>query len=169
MTLTDFLVLLVSLMVFRPQPKTGLPPKKRRKPIPTRARRSRRDNPFKSQYRRHTEEQSSAWANEKRAENIAKQSDARDACCAALRASGIRHRIEEVICAYGNFYFADVWLPDHKVWFECDGAGHKAQKDYDHGRDEDIAAVTGFRVIRRWNGWYLRPGLQERILIELGR
>jgi hypothetical protein len=37
------------------------------------------------------------------------------------------------------------------------------------GRDEDIAAVTGFRVIRKFNDWYTKPGLKERILYELGR
>jgi hypothetical protein len=37
------------------------------------------------------------------------------------------------------------------------------------GRDEDITAATGFRMIRHGNSWNTKSGLRDRILIELGK
>ena len=130
---------------------------------------SRRDNPFKAHLARYPFETKEAWARRAQAQNMAFPSDARDALCVALRGLGIPCRIEEKIVVYGRTYFADVWCYEHRVWFECDGFHHKAQRSKDQGRDEDIAAATGFRVIRKFNSWYTKPGLQQRILIELGR
>ena len=143
--------------------------KSKAKRIPSRAVPKRRDNPFKAQYRRYPNERSDEWARKAAAENVARKSEARAALCATLRGLGIPFKIEERLNVYGHIYFADVWCHQHRIWFECDGAGHHNQKAYDRGRDEDIAAVTGFRVCRRWNSWYLKPGLSQRILIELGK
>lgn len=130
---------------------------------------SRRDNVFKQHLKRYPFETTENWCKRAAVQNAECKSDAGDALCAALRGLGIRFRIEERVTVHGRNYFCDVWLLDLPWWFECDGAQHKATRLKDMGRDEDIAAATGRRVCRQWNAWYLRPGLQERILIEIGR
>jgi very-short-patch-repair endonuclease len=130
---------------------------------------SRRDNPFKQHLARYPFETRESWAKRAQAQNLAFPSDARDALCAALRGLGIPFRPEEKIVVHGRTYFADVWCYKHRIWWECDGAHHRKQRLKDLGRDEDIAYATGFRVIRRFNHWYTKPGLSDRILIEIGR
>jgi hypothetical protein len=87
------------------------------------------------------------------------KSEARDACCALLNGLGLHRQIEKRLVIYGRIHFPKIWLLNRLPWFECDGDGHKYQKDYGRVRDENIAAVTGYRVCCRWNSWYLKLDL----------
>jgi very-short-patch-repair endonuclease len=85
----------------------------------------------------------------------------------ALRSLGIDHRREEKVVAFGNTYFIDVWCPAIYVALECDGSWHRQTKDRDRGRDSDISRTLNCIVIRRWNKWYLKDNLQQRLLAAI--
>lgn len=147
MTLTDFIVLLVSLMVFRPQPKKGLPPKKRRKSIARKSRFKLYDHPGKT-YRLEPTENIRRKAEECRVRQMAAENPAELWFAGILNQLGIAFDYQVIFYRTGSFIVADFVIKDHRVVFEIDGrAAHESQRGYDEGRDRWLA-TQGYRTVR---------------------
>jgi very-short-patch-repair endonuclease len=98
------------------------------------------------------------------------QSPAVEALENELRSLGIPFRREEpIIVDYKRFFLVDVWCRNNRIGFEADGSHHRQQHPYDNDRDAIIQRLTGFKILRSYNRWYFKPGLRDRVLIELGR
>jgi very-short-patch-repair endonuclease len=165
--------LMAALSKFRSRrltPKEKPNRSKTRKPINTRGRITVHDNPFKIGCRKPLKLPQAQCIAIYRDEQLRMHSEAVAALLVALKGLGIEYRREEpVIVDYRQFFLVDVWCPGIRVGFECDGAQHRQQKPRDFDRDAIIRRLTGFRIIRKYNGWYSAPRLRERILNELGR
>jgi very-short-patch-repair endonuclease len=168
MTLPEVLVVLtpVFLMAFCPVPKTGPKPKKKRKPLAVRGNLRRRA--LYRRWREPTAEQR-AFAEKCRQENLRYDCPAIRAVESELTALGIRYRREEIVFYDGDlFVLVDLWLPNLKIGIEADGQQHRFQRRYDIQKDRMVEEVTGFKICRRWNAWFLRPNLRERMVEILG-
>ena len=140
------------------------------KRIPTRGPVKVRDNPQKRRYIKPRSKSQAQCIAEYRDEQLRYYSPAVEALESALRGLGIHYRREEpIIVDYKRFFLVDVWCMNIKVGFEADGQGHRMQNVYDRDRDTIIQAKTGFGISRQFNGWYLKPALKDRILVELSK
>jgi very-short-patch-repair endonuclease len=166
MTLPEVLLVLVAVyhMVFAPQPKLGPRPKKHRHPLNIRGSLPRRA--LHLRYRTPSQEQRDR-AHRFRTQNIEQTRFAQPtlALVAALTSLCIQFRQEEIIWYDGDkFVIVDFWLPNVRRGIEQDGSQHRLQQRYDMQKDEMIFHVTGFRIFRKENAWFLRPNLTERLI-----
>jgi very-short-patch-repair endonuclease len=166
-TFPEFLLLSVALMAaFKSFPKKGLRPKKARRPLPIRGNLRRRA--LYLRWKPPTPEQL-AYAEQCRQENLRHHSPACEALEQELRQLGIAYRREEIVFYDGDLYvIVDFWLPNLKIGVECDGQQHRFQHRYDIQKDQMVREVTGFRICRRWNAWFLAPNLRGRLIDILG-
>lgn len=154
----------------RKQPKEKPDRRQPRKPIARRGHITVHDNPLKIDCRKAFTGSQADCIAKYRTHNLARYSPALEALDAAHRGLGILFRPEEpIIVDYRTFFLVDRWCYNIKVGWEADGNQHKGEDVHDRERDALIQRLTGFRIIRHWNSWYLRPGLSQRILIELGK
>jgi hypothetical protein len=169
-TLPEFLVILV--VVFMIACPKFFRPKKRRKPLPIRGRLKRKALALR--YREPSPEQR-AFAERCRQQNLeqSRNSQPKLALLATIRDLGLRFDPEkdcEVITWFDGdrFVISDVILHDQKFCVEQDGIQHRMQHQYDLDKDKLIFEVRGYKTLRRWNAWFLKPGLAQRLSKELG-
>jgi very-short-patch-repair endonuclease len=170
--LSELLVVLLAfiacLMLIRPQPKKGLKPKKKRKPLAVRGRLKRRALAIR--WREPTYEQRE-FARQCQIQNLAQSENSPPSVAlrAVLNDLGVRYQ-REAICWFDGdlFVILDFLLPDYKLCIEQDGLQHRFQHVYDWERDKMIAEVLDVRVFRKWNSFFLSPNLRDEMIKVLG-
>lgn len=137
-------------MTFRPCPKEGPKPKKKRKWL----RRSRikpgknfkeQENVFK-QYREVPLETLQGWARVRIAEQLRKNPKAERLLAGYLRGMGLSFRRQVPFYLRDRFILADFALDIVKLIIEADGPEHNAEKD--RKRDRWLWYKHGYRVLR---------------------
>jgi very-short-patch-repair endonuclease len=170
-TVPEILILAAVLyMIFAPQPKKGKKPKAKRRPIPIRGNIRRRA--LHLRYRPPSVEEK-AYAEKCRRENLRFPSPAMEAADAEFRQMGIGFEREVIFWYDGNCYFiVDGVARGLRLIVEADGQHHKFQQRYDAQRDKLLRQITGFEILREYNGWFLKQDLRGRLsarILEIDR
>lgn len=131
--------------------------------------RGRRDNVFKQHLARYPFEELKAFAERCAADNLRKISPEQKEAARVLRSLGMHPKFEVVKEIEGRWVIIDILCEFERLIVECDGQQHRKTKDKDRWRDEKLKTIYGWRTIRKWNSWFLKPGLRERLLIEIGK
>lgn len=151
MTLTDILLLIACLMSFRPCPKQGKIPKKRRKPIARKSSFHRYDNQFKT-YKTDPPDIIRLKAERCRAEQIAANNLAELRLAAILNQLKVRFDYQVILYRPDavnpkNYIVVDFIAKDYKAAIEVDGKCHDGRKKCDASRDIWLSG-HGYRTLR---------------------
>jgi len=125
-------------------------------------------NPTKTyRRRRYTDYQVMCQAGACRQRRPENATEAEEAFAEILKRLGVCFERERIVLNGHRWVLLDVWLPGLNLAIKLDGAGHRLQKNYDHGRSMWLAR-KGIKTVRSWNKAVLNGDAESRMREILG-